>query len=624
MMNSRISKFLYPSVFLFVFSACDSQVTTQEDAEVLESLKTQEIISTVRLIENTGETPQKTCSPQNSIKLLVTQENEDPLLCRDATSLNKDLKLGPVCSSGPEISKFTASSDWVDCHKVTVCGKSPAVSYELSSNSTGLMKQYIYSQLPWGCEGDIEVRRPSEQEVTQKIPIQVAAPVCPTCSASGTPSCALCGVDTDKPVIMDVFAESFECNVIRIIVFADDANSGLHAQPYSFDDGKTWQADNFKIYEGYDLTLAANQIRVRDRALNILEYNKVVKGSSSASCDCQFSGSIIRNGQSKTVYASSEVACGTSCQQGTVSCKFGKLEGNVDYKNLSCAPKICKCTTSWGQQLAQNETASAYKVATLSCDSQDTCDGASNKITIQCKDAAKNLIQITSGTGPIDQYKQPSCSMRSCGCVFLGVLFKPETSPLKVYKADRVSPPSSCELSSGSVTCRASGSSFYMSGDTNTSVFKYTQCTDVTAPGAGGSGTSPEVVGPGAGGGAGGGVGNGEGDGEGFRRRFSGGGGGGGCDVNKPPYYCMGGGLSVEQQASFCLLPSENGYTASATNSSDYRHRISEGGSFVAYSQKEVTCGDSCSKYMKVVSCDHGMMSAKTTHKYLTCREVCP
>jgi hypothetical protein len=721
----KLSLIVLTTILSLGFIACDSKVTTPEDVKKEEDLKAQNSSSSLELLENNSSKAIESCSPQNSLKFLLTQNSEKIIYCRESTSLDSTLSEGPVCSGGVKLVSFESKTKWVLCDELSVCGQKAKTVFDLAANGSTQMRQLQFTGLPWGCTGEIEVATKEDMdkaELIKKIPIEVKAPACPMCDVSNTRTCEICGVDNKAPEILDVITESSQCNRIRILVFAQDDNSGLNAEAYSFDAGITWQADSFKDFTGLNLAITEQKVWVRDRAGNISKYAKavaataspcpcdtpwgeriehgqvrtayktstvactttcaansqqrtcnngvlsgtaefvakscqvtgcpkcklpwgdeidhgvkvtgynhstaacagecesgvlsceqgVLKGnvsvykykscqSSRPSCDCRHLGMVIANGQKRKVFAAPEVNCGSTCQEGEVTCVSGELQGNTTYQNASCSPKICKCLTTWGQQIDANQTVDAYKAATMSCDQNMACDNAANKISIKCTDVITNKFELTAGTGQIADFKQPSCSSASCACTHLGMQFKPTDPPLKVYKIEKGVSPDKCELAGnvGEVRCIKSGSNFITQGDTNTNIYKFTQCQN--------------------------GVGNDTGDGEGFRRRLKGGGGGGsGCDINQPPYYCYGadGGASVN--ISMCNLPIEDGYVFTPVDDSDYSQRITPGGYLSAYSRKEVTCGDSCSKYMGIVSCDHGLMSNKTKYPYLNCKEVCP
>ena len=339
----------------------------------------------------------------------------------------------------------------------------------------------------------------------------------------------------------------------------------------------------------------------------------------------------MKNGASLKVFAEKEVACGQTCTEATVSCSQGTLSGSTQYTEPSCSPKICKCKTVWGALIDQDQTVDAYKLNQMNCATDVKCTDAGNKIKLKCTDVTKNQLSIVEGTGNVNDFKYSTCSMASCGCVHLGVFFKPSDPPLKVYKIDSAKAPQKCEAvgSFGTVTCKQITSNYFqVQGDTNTSIYKFTQCKDENDGKGDGTGMSDSNVGPGAGGGLGGGLGNDVGDGEGFRRRRKGGGGGGGsgCDITQPPYYCSANVYATfTTDSSMCFLPTKNGYEPIVPKSDlDIRQRITPGGVIPAYSVKSVQCGDSCSKYLGLVRCDQGLMSGKTKFIYTDCVENCP
>lgn len=745
-----ILKIILICISILSIVGCDSKVVTTEDTQLSEEAqKNIDPDSSFEILENTAKVQQISCTPKNSLRILATQNKKSPWLCRDMTRLDSSLTPGPVCAGGVTLTTFTPSSEWVPCEQVTVCGKSALNTTDLKSTSTAQLRQLQFSGLPWGCKGDIEIKEQNTGTALTSVPVSIEAPACPLCSITNTKTCNECGDDQIAPEILDVFTESFQCNKIRVLVFASDANAGLHESAYSFDGGLTWQQDSIKDNTGLSLSVPINTIWVRDRSGNIAKYAKAIAATSSPcpcstpwgetvqhgvtlkafksttvactttceansasrtcnngvlsggaefvagtctvvgcpkcrlpwnedidhgvsvkaynkssapcageclettlrcdrgmivgdattyrskacsfvkpSCDCQHAGTVLKNGQVRTVFGSAEVACGSTCQSGSVTCASGTLTGNTTYTNLGCSPKICKCTTAWGQQLDLNTVVDAYKSSSVSCSQNTTCEAATNKIRIKCADVINNRFELAeSTTGNIPDFKYPGCSPEVCGCTHLGVVFKPTDPPLKVYKMEEATPPAKCALNgnSGEVRCTGASPNFTIAGDTNTNIFKFTQCKDLSVPGTGtGTGESPLNVGVGAGGGAGGGIGNGEGDGEGFRRNFVTPGGGSGCDINAPPYICWGASSGVSTTSSFCLLPGNDGYNNAETNSTDYRQRISPGGAIPAYSQKTVACGDSCSKYMGMISCDHGVMSEKTKYRFLNCSETCP
>lgn len=748
-MMNKILLLLFIFLQMLVIS-CDTKLVTTEDEEIANELKSIENpTSDIELIENTGFKSEVSCNPKNSVKLIATQNQNDIILCKETGQLETSLKVGPVCPGGVVLKAISSSTDWVKCEDITLCGIKPTSVVELKSTSTSQLRQLQFTGLPWGCQSKVEVKKSSASEVLKEFSVKIEAPRCPLCSISKIETCEACGIDNKAPTITDVFTESFQCNQIRVLVFAQDDNAGLHENAYSFDNGLTWQAESFKDFVGLERVFALNSVWVKDRSGNIAKHPKgftataspcpcdtpwgeklahgqkrkafktstvactttcdanslertcnngllsgtndyssanctvvgcpkcrlpwgediengvsvdaYIKASAPCageclkkslscdrgtlvgdfvnyrskscsftkpSCDCQHAGIVIKNGEKKSVFASTEVACGSTCSAGEVSCSSGTLSGQTSLQNLSCSPKICKCTTPWGENIDLNQTVPAYKKDVMACDENMACNHASNLIKIKCVNVVTNKFDVVEGTGAMSEFTKPNCSASVCGCSHLGLIFRPIDPPVKVYKIEEAMAPAKCDLAgnSGTVSCTGTSPNFNITGDKNTAIFKFLKCKDISVPGTGtGTGTSPVSIGPGTGGGAGGGIGNDEGEGEGFRRRMKGGSGfGSGCDVNKPPYICMDLGAGVFSQQSFCLLPETEGYDLLQTNSDNYKQRISPGGAVAAFSKKTVACGDSCSKYMGVVSCDNGVMSNKSKYNFLDCRELCP
>lgn len=723
---------------------CDSKVTTSALTEEDLAAQSKPANSSLDLLELQTNSTTPSCAPQNRLRLLVTVNQSQKILCRDFTAKKSDLTAGPICAEGIEITDFKSNQDWTDCAKVTVCGQAPTTASKLSSNSVSPMTQLEYRQLPWGCSGSLQwapADHISDAAAARSIPIEITPPPCPTCASLGAATCAVCGTDTVKPILQQVLSEVVGCNQIRILVFAEDKESGLHRDAYSFDGGATWQNSSERIVKASSVNLEVNKIQVRDRAGNVTSWSKTVKetappcpclapwgetiphgetrpafkvGSvqcnqecssqsiqrtctngilsgdsayqfascqilncpqctlpwgeklshgesatgyaaanvtcadqckstfltcvkgvlqgdaatyknkacafSRPTCNCSFAGTIIPDGGSKSVYGKSEVACGETCTAGSVKCDKGSLSGDTAMTEFTCAVKECKCTTSWGQKLAPNEEVSAYKKDSLTCDEAVQCDVDSNRIKIKCTDVKTNTLTVTAGTGAIADFTKGSCSIPVCGCRHIGLVFRPSDPALKVYKISTATSPTTCNGQGnwGTVTCVKSGSNYVVKGDTNTGIFKYTQCQDNV-----GGGNSSENVGAGTGGGSGGGVGNSTGEGEGFSRRSSG--FGSGCDVNASPYYCVGtiGGIKFREGGA-CYLPSLTGKRTWPTDIKDISERISVGTYYAAYSQQTVACGDSCSKYMGIVSCDASGMFNVDKYPYMECREVCP
>ncbi len=616
-------------LIIFAVAGCNSKVSvttkqTPEEAAQLALQRTSNLI----LLENQAGSSKATCTPKASMKFVITQNPDKRLFCRDNTGPAQSLSPGPICSGGVSITTFTAGTGWKPCDQMTVCGKIPSVRTPTTSAGTIKVEQLQFDQLPWGCVGDIETAFENETENTtkiSKIPVVVTPPPCPMCAATNTETCQICGVDSAPPVIADVAADASKCNEVKFIIFAEDVGSGLHALPYSFDAGATWQEQPSKVYTGLTVQIAANLIRVRDRAGNIAPYARALDIKSD--CNCRHAGMLIAHGETKTVFAAEKSMCGFQCQSGAVTCNLGVLSGATANKFASCSQPLCKCAIN-GQLVDLNQTVDLYKVNDIRCGDALTCEAPANKIQVKCLNVETNQLAIVLGSGPITDYPHGACNPRPCSCVHLGVQLKPTDSPLKVYKKEKPMAPERCGMATnmGSVTCKETNGVFTVQGDIDVNTFKFAKCTDdanLTGPGRG---DSDFDVGKGDGGGNGGGIGNDVGDGEGFKRRQKGGLPGSGCDPRKPPYYCLNFGAVFDHDRGFCYLPTSTGYHALSfyEGENNYKQRISRGGFIAGFSRKEVACGDSCSKYIGVIRCDHGVMSEKSKFPFSDCKELCP
>lgn len=78
-------------------------------------------------------------------------------------------------------------------------------------------------------------------------------------------------IDKKAPVIKSVKSscETWTSSNVTLTVDAEDENSGLADKPYSFDGGKSWQAENSKVFSEYSSNVI---IEVKDAAENITAY----------------------------------------------------------------------------------------------------------------------------------------------------------------------------------------------------------------------------------------------------------------------------------------------------------------------------------------------------------------
>lgn len=631
MITMRYSTQISAGLFALALSltSCTSKVNEGTESLTADS-KASITESSIELLENKFivDDGKPTCKPGNGLRFVVSQNSSAPLYCKDATDLSPDVQLGLICSGGVKIVAVTGDHQWRRCEDLRICGKTPSEVLPLSGRGASLMRQLHFNGLPWGCRGKILVSKTlgvEDPEGAMDIEVDTTPPPCPMCQAAGGPSCAACADDKTPPVITEVAMDVSVCKKIRFAVFAEDKETSLHPTPYSFDYGSTWTASSEIEFSGTSYNMASGRIKVRDLSGNVATFNEARNATGTSACQCRHGAILINNGGSQNVFAEASPACNVACRQGKVTCTDGALTGDVGSMETSCTPKTCGCTAPGGQTILPGEPRNLYSVSSMGCGQQAACDAVGNRIKVSCIDPSNNVMTIVEGTGNVSSFRASSCTAQACGCKHLGVEFTPADPPLQVFKRDRAISPEKCELTGmfGSVKCVAQGTGFRVTGDTNTTTFPYTSCVNA-APGKGaGSGDSDFVVGPGEGGGSGGGLGNDDGEGEGFRRRASGGGGGGGgCDINKPPYFCLGYGSVLKVDNTFCYLPKENGYVS--IDKTNIAQRISPGGFVPAFSKATTVCGDSCSNYQGLIRCDAGVMSGKTEYPYLTCTEACP
>lgn len=626
-----IMKFVPALALMLLLTGCTAAVNegVENLAEVGDQ-KMPDVESSVEVLDDGFLTAsgKPGCKPVNSLRLVVTQNPTSVLFCKDETALGATLTPGPICAGGVSITNFTADSAWRPCDQMRICGKPADETLDLISRGPARIRQFHFNQLPWGCTGKILVSGQigvADPEGKMDININTTPPSCPMCVAAGGPSCTACADDTTPPVITEVAVDTSICKKVKFAIFAKDNETDLHPQPYSFDGGATWTNKSELEIVSASASLAANRVRVRDLSGNIAIFPGARTGTTTTACSCRHGTQLIANGASLTVFNEMNPACNVACQSGRVTCTDGVLMGDVGYLNTACQATVCGCTAPGGQVIPAGETRELFKSPTMACGMQSDCNATANRVRVTCSDPISNVLTFVEGSGDINQFRSSACNALPCGCRHLGIEFRPTDPPLMVYKKDRAVAPEKCELTGmfGRVTCQAQGTGFRVEGDTNTTTFGFTSCVNVPQGSGGGTGSSEFDVGPGSGGGTGGGLGNDDGEGEGFRRRSAGGGGGGaGCDVNKPPYFCLTYGVSIETPMSFCYLPKTNGYASLDPNSIE--QRISPGGFIPAFSRTSTSCGDSCSNYMGYIRCDHGVMSGKTQFPYTNCTEVCP
>lgn len=438
---TKLSLRLLFGTLLFI-TGCNSKVTTVdlqalEEAEML----TKPAPSSVEALTRQIEEPAETCSSvKNGLRVLATLNQSEPLKCRDNTRRNPNLTIGAACPGGLPISDVTAARTWVDCTDVQLCGKSPKAKINLASHPLARMTQLEFSDLPWGCVGDLEWA-PSDQtgdpKAIQKISVDFSPPPCPFCTTTGTRTCEVCGTDTVQPVIKDVFAEVAGCNKIKVLIFAEDAQSGLHRDAYSIDAGATWQSSNEFLVTGTSLNLEGTKIRVRDRALNTTSWIKTLSlVAPPCPCDAPWNEKI-PHGESRTAYKATSVTCAQTCQSAVRTCNNGVLSGDSTAQYANCKVEGCPaCNLPWGGKIEHGETITAYESGSVTC-------------ADQCRSAVLTCNKGTL-TGPAYTAKSCQFSKPTCNCDFAGAII-PNGGSRQAYAAPEVACGSTCQPQT--VTC---------------------------------------------------------------------------------------------------------------------------------------------------------------------------
>lgn len=433
-MMTRFVLFFLSTVVLF--TGCNSKVTTV-DPEALEEaeMMAKPAPSSIEALTRQLEEPAETCSSgKNGLRVLATLNQSEPLKCRDNTRRNPALAAGPACPGGVTISNVTASSAWVDCADVQLCGKAPKTKTNLASHPLARMTQLEFSDLPWGCVGDLEwapADRTGDPKAIQKVPVDFSPPPCPFCTTTGTRTCEVCGTDAVAPVIKEVIADVAGCNKIKVLIFAEDAQSGLHRDAYSIDSGTTWQSSNEFLVTGTTLSLEGSKIRVRDRAGNVTSWIRTVSLTAPpCPCDAPW-GEKIPHGETRTSFTSATVTCAQTCQSASRTCNNGVLSGDAAATFANCKVEGCpSCNLPWGGKIEHGESITAYQSANVTC-------------ADQCRSA---LVTCNKGTLTGPAYTASSCKFTkpTCNCEISGAVI-PDGGTRQTYAAAEVACGSTCQ-----------------------------------------------------------------------------------------------------------------------------------------------------------------------------------
>lgn len=134
---------------------------------------------------------QNICSMANSVTLTMKKNSFEEHLCTDRSRLSSLVTPGLVCSGGATISNFPVPSQTVSCQEITVCG----VRYT-SKQVYSKFVTLTFDNLPWGCDGKVDVAKPdaagNPEVIIKTLVIFVEPPGCHYCASSRIQTCGAC------------------------------------------------------------------------------------------------------------------------------------------------------------------------------------------------------------------------------------------------------------------------------------------------------------------------------------------------------------------------------------------------------------------------------------------------
>tara|TARA_Y100000780_G_scaffold211112_1_gene209807 strand:+ start:12137 stop:14497 length:2361 start_codon:yes stop_codon:yes gene_type:complete len=275
-----------------------------------------------------------------------------------------------------------------------------------------------------------------------------------------------------------------------------------------------------------------------------------------ANCSLPWGGSLA-HGASVTAYASSSVACTTSCSSQTRTCNNGTLSGS--YGNQSCVVNACRnCSLPWGGSIGHGGSVTAYS------SSAPSCGTACSSQTRTCNDSS------LSGS-----YTNSSCSTRCClpwgGSIASG-------SSTTAYAASSVA----CGGSCSSQTRSCSGTT--LSGSYNYSSCSVSACAGCSLPWGGSIGNGASVT------------------------AYQNSSVACGSSCNSQTRTCTNGSLSGSYANSGCSV-------GACGCNLPWGGSITNGQSRTAYASSSVGCGGSCSSQTR--TCTNGSLSG--SYNYGSC-----
>jgi hypothetical protein len=148
------------------------------------------------IIEQLSASSIRQCSTTNQVVLKIAKRKLNNLLCKDISTLLPDAELGNSCGAtatdldnGVIVTPIDPSPAEVPCKDVTLCGVLPVSKI---FNDEGDL-QVTFDNLPWGCNGNIELRYKNSTKVLSIFEVIIPVPECRTCIQTGVKTC---GVDT--------------------------------------------------------------------------------------------------------------------------------------------------------------------------------------------------------------------------------------------------------------------------------------------------------------------------------------------------------------------------------------------------------------------------------------------
>jgi hypothetical protein len=151
----------------------------------------QDLEEDVLAVSESSVENQNICSSANSITLTMKRSSFEEYLCVDRSRLSSRVTPGLMCPGGATISNFPVDSQAVSCQEIKVCG----VRYT-SKQVYNMLVTLTFDNLPWGCDGKIEVVKPDAEgnldTIVKTLNLYVKPPECRYCVSSRMQTCGAC------------------------------------------------------------------------------------------------------------------------------------------------------------------------------------------------------------------------------------------------------------------------------------------------------------------------------------------------------------------------------------------------------------------------------------------------